>query len=109
MKRMADMDVTKGKPLTDLSAQAPTREDKLLGLSMDFVFAVEDRMEELGMSRRQLAERVGCNEEQVTHVLSGAGDITIGTIAAYAAALDLDIKVIPSEGATIVQHTEVDK
>lgn len=93
------MKVKKGLSLTDLSVMPQTADDRMLEYSMDFVFSVEDKLDELGMSRKQLAERIGCKKSQVTRVLSGEANITLKTIAAYDAALDIGFELKPGNAS----------
>lgn len=89
------MGVHEASSLSGLSSEPKTRDEILLEYSMDFVFAVEDRLEALGMSRSELAKKLGCKKSQVTRVLSGEANITLKTIAAYDAVLGLGFKFEP--------------
>lgn len=47
-----------------------------------------ERMEELGVSRSELAERMGVSRARVTQILAGYANVTVRTLAAAALALD---------------------
>ena len=85
------MAVREGRSFVGLEARKPSASVRMLDYVMDFCFMVEDRLEELGMSRTELAERLGKKPSSVTRVLSGSANITLQTIAEYDAALDLGI------------------
>jgi transcriptional regulator with XRE-family HTH domain len=56
------------------------------------------RMEELGISRKQLAERMGVSPARVTQVLRGSENLTLKTLVLIANALDAHIKMELAEG-----------
>ena len=85
------MAVREGRSFVGLEAKKPSASVRMLDYVMDFCFMVEDRLEELGMSRTELAERLGKRPSSVTRVLSGSENITLQTMAEYDAALDLGI------------------
>lgn len=91
------MAVKEGRSFVDLEARGPSASVRMLDYVMDFCFMVEDRLEELGMSRTELAERLGKKPSSVTRVLSGSANITLQTIAEYDAALDLGITLSRNE------------
>ncbi|HJB55704.1 MAG TPA: helix-turn-helix transcriptional regulator [Candidatus Olsenella avistercoris] len=76
---------------TELERQYPS--ERLLEYVMDFCFMVEDRLEELGMTRSELAKRLGRKPSSVSRVLSGTANVTLKTIAEYDAALGLNIRI----------------
>lgn len=85
------MAVREGRSFVGLEAKRPSASARMLDYVMDFCFMVEDRLDELGMSRTELAERLGKRPSSVTRVLSGSVNITLQTMAEYDAALDLGI------------------
>ena len=66
-------------------------EDMAYFYSMDISGAVYTRMEELGMSKRELAERMGVSPAQITKIIKGNQNMTLKTIAKLECALDMDI------------------
>lgn len=91
------MAIREGISFSDLAASPPSEDEKMLEYSMNFVFAVEDRLDELGMSRAELAEKLHCKKSRVTRVLSGEENITLKTIAKYDAALGIGFELVPSK------------
>lgn len=91
------MAAREGTSFVDLEARKPSASVRMLDYVMDFCFMVEDRLEELGMSRTDLADRLGKKPSSVTRVLSGSANITLQTIAEYDAALDLGITLSRNE------------
>lgn len=85
------MDFVQGSSLDNLSNLTRTYEDKLRDFEMDFVFAVEDKLDELGISRADLADKLGCTESEVSRILSGSENISLETMAKFSAVLGLDI------------------
>ena len=91
------MAVKEGTSFVDLDAKRPSSSARMLDYVMDFCFMVEDRLEELGMSRTDLARMLGKRPSSVTRVLSGSANVTLQTIAEYDAALDLGITLSRNE------------
>ena len=50
-----------------------------------------DKMEELGMTQRVLAERMGCSQQYVSRILKGHENLSIETMCKIEDALDLAI------------------
>ncbi len=50
-----------------------------------------DKMEELGMTQRVLAERMGCSQQYVSRILKGHEKLSIETMCKIEEALDLAI------------------
>ncbi len=87
------MKYTEGKSLSHLAMPYQSADLRMLEYSMDFVFAVQDRLDEIGMTRKELADKLGCKKSQVSRVLSGDANITLKTIAAYDAVLGLGFEL----------------
>lgn len=87
------MAVREGRSFVGLEARKPSASVRMLDYVMDFCFMVEDRLEELGMTRSELAKRLGRKPSSVSRILSGTANVTLKTIAEYDAALGLDIKL----------------
>ena len=66
-------------------------EDMAYFYSMDISGAVYARMEKLGISKRELAERMGVPPAQITKIIKGNQNMTLKTIAKLECALDMDI------------------
>ncbi|MCK9518033.1 MAG: helix-turn-helix domain-containing protein [Dehalococcoidia bacterium] len=54
---------------------------------------IVDRMEALGVSRSELAERLGVKPPRVTQILAGSGNLTLRTLAHVAHALDARVVI----------------
>ena len=87
------MAIVEGASFSDLASTKQTADDRLLEYTMDFVFAVEDKLDELGMTKADLAKKLGCKKSQVSHVLSGSENITLKTMARYDAVLGIGLKI----------------
>lgn len=86
------MAIEEGKSLAYLDFDEPTPDMVKLDWLMDFCFAVTDRLEELGMTRKELAKKLGKSPSNVTRVLGGRANITLDTMASYVAALRMDVE-----------------
>ncbi len=54
-----------------------------------------DRMEELGMTQKALAERMGCSQQYVSKVLKGRENLSLETLVKIEDALDLQLVCEP--------------
>lgn len=59
--------------------------------SMDISGTVYTRMEELGLSKSELAKRMNVSPAQVTKIIKGKENMTLKTIAKLENALDIDM------------------
>lgn len=50
-----------------------------------------DKMEELGLTQKALAERMGCSQQYISRVLKGTENLSIETISKIETALELEI------------------
>lgn len=50
-----------------------------------------DKMEELGLTQKSVAERMGCSQQYVSRVLKGTENLSIETISKIEDALQLEI------------------
>ncbi len=50
-----------------------------------------DKMEELGLTQREVAERMGCSQQYVSRILKGHENLSIETMCKIEEALDLAI------------------
>lgn len=50
-----------------------------------------DKMEELGLTQKSVAERMGCSQQYVSRVLKGTENLSIETISKIEEVLDLEI------------------
>jgi transcriptional regulator with XRE-family HTH domain len=54
---------------------------------------IVDRMLELGLTRKDLADRIGVSPARVTRLLRGLNNFTVGTLVEVSRALDCDLSV----------------
>lgn len=50
-----------------------------------------DRMDEMGLTQKSLAAKMGCSQQYISRVLKGTENLSIGTISKIESALELDI------------------
>lgn len=50
-----------------------------------------DRMEQLGLTQKSLASRMGCTQQYVSKILKGSENLSIETISKIESALELNI------------------
>jgi antitoxin component HigA of HigAB toxin-antitoxin module len=50
-----------------------------------------DRMEELGMTQKHLAELMGCSQQYVSRILKGKENLSLETLSKIECALDISI------------------
>lgn len=62
-----------------------------LRYSQHIAMMMLDRMEELGLTQKSLASRMGCSQQYISRVLKGTENLSIETISKIEAALDLSI------------------
>lgn len=62
-----------------------------LRYSQHIAMMMLDKMEELGLTQKSLADRMGCSQQYVSRVLKGTENLSIETISKIEAALELEI------------------
>ena len=62
-----------------------------LRYSQQIAMMMLDKMEELGLTQKSLAERMGCSQQYVSRVLKGTENLSIETISKIESALELEI------------------
>ena len=62
-----------------------------LRYSQQIAMMMLDKMEELGLTQKSLAERMGCSQQYVSRVLKGTENLSIETISKIELALELEI------------------
>lgn len=63
-------------------------EDRDFNLKMDFAVEIEKAMEEGGITKREMAAKLGVSPARVTKILSGEANLTIETMNRIAEVLD---------------------
>lgn len=62
-----------------------------LRYSQHIAMMMLDKMEQLGLTQKSVAERMGCSQQYVSRVLKGTENLSIETIAKIEEALQLEI------------------
>lgn len=62
-----------------------------LRYSQNIAMMMLDKMEELGLTQKSVAERMGCSQQYVSRVLKGTENLSIETISKIESALGLQI------------------
>lgn len=62
-----------------------------LRYSQQIAMMMLDKMEELGLTQKSVAERMGCSQQYISRVLKGTENLSIETISNIEGALDLAI------------------
>lgn len=88
------------KTFADLYREAEMHDDYwVAGLVQDFTEALARRMEEEGVSRAELARRLGTSQAYVTKVLRGNVNFTLATLVKLARAVGGEVKLDLGEPA----------
>jgi transcriptional regulator with XRE-family HTH domain len=90
MMSAKDMFYPEGKEFSKAEDRAYAREDLVYNVTEDILVALED----LEVSKKDLARKLGKSKSYVTQLLSGARNMTLGTLSDICFALDLTPKVI---------------
>lgn len=62
-----------------------------LRYSQHIAMMMLDKMEELGLTQKSVAERMGCSQQYISRVLKGTENLSIETISKIESALNLSI------------------
>ncbi|MBR3659522.1 MAG: helix-turn-helix transcriptional regulator [Bacteroidaceae bacterium] len=73
------------------NAQWRRDNDDWLRYAQFITLQVMKRMDEQGVTQKQLAERIGCSQQYVSNLLKGSTNMTLETIARLEKALNIDI------------------
>jgi len=68
-------------------------------VNLDVTDAIASRMEQLCVSRAELARRMGVSRARVTQILAGNDNLTLKTLVLIASALDARVSVAFGPGA----------
>ena len=72
-------------------AEARIANKEWLRYSQRIAMMMLDKMEELGLTQKSVAERIGCSQQYVSRVLKGSENLSIETICKIESALGLQI------------------
>jgi transcriptional regulator with XRE-family HTH domain len=91
----------KPKTFADLYQEAERHDDYWVArIVHDFTEAVTRRMEERGVSRAELARRLGTSQAYVTKVFRGNVNFTLATLVKLARATGAEVRIELSEPAS---------
>jgi transcriptional regulator with XRE-family HTH domain len=76
-----------------IAAARLTPEYRLEGAVLEITEALYIRMEELGLTRKEFAERMGVSPARITNIFKGRGNFTLGTLVEAAHALDCELTI----------------
>jgi transcriptional regulator with XRE-family HTH domain len=79
--------------LSEQAASEDRVDEELTRLTMQVTDEITWRMRSLGLSRADLASRMGVSPGRVSQVLSGGENITLRTLASLAVAVDAQFEV----------------
>lgn len=72
-------------------AEARLTNKEWLRYSQRIAMMMLDKMEELGLTQKSVAERMGCSQQYISRVLKGTENLSIETISKIESALGLQI------------------
>lgn len=75
----------------EVLSSTPPDLKKRLDWSFNIADRIDARLKELGMTQKELANKVGCKEPDVCKWLGGTHNFTIKTLAKISIALDFDL------------------
>jgi transcriptional regulator with XRE-family HTH domain len=81
-------------------------QDAMYFSSYGFLDEIEDRLEELGMQRKDLARKVDVTEGRISQIFRNPGNLTLKLVAKIAHAVDLKISLVPYEASQLL-HPQV--
>jgi transcriptional regulator with XRE-family HTH domain len=63
------------------------------GLALDIAIQMNEALEKLGLSRKELAKRLLVSQPYISEILNGTPNLTLLTLSKLAVALDLQVRV----------------
>lgn len=83
--------MTEEKNLEDLLNEPLSSEELAWDHAMEISGSVYERMQELGLKGKDLAERLGVSPARISRILKGEQSMTLATLARLETALDMDM------------------
>ncbi len=83
--------MTKKKSPEDLLNEPLSSEELAWDHAMEISGSVYERMQELGLKGKDLAERLGVSPARISRILKGEQSMTLTTLARLETALDMDM------------------
>lgn len=65
-----------------------------LAVVFDFIGQIQRHLDEQGLSRAQLAKRLGVSESRVSQIFSDPGNLTVGSMVELGRALELKLSIL---------------
>lgn len=81
--------------LDELEAQLPEEEKRLIEKQIDIAVQLDEYIKEMGIAKKEFAERLGWQPSYLSRVLAGGTNLTLKTIAKLEAVLQRDLIVTP--------------
>ena len=79
--------------LTEFLETTDTPETRAFEHTLDFIYQVIDRMEDLGLTKTELARKMGISLSQLSRYLNTNANMTLKTMAKFELALDCHINI----------------
>lgn len=91
---------------SDLVQDAKTRDDYWIeDAALQFTMQLHEEMQKQGLTRTELANRIGASQPYVTRILKGRENLTIATMVKLARAVGLKVQIsLEGAGAEEVAH-----
>lgn len=90
------------KSFDELLRAVPKEQQELIEKELAIAVRIQDLITEQGITKRDLARKVGMKESQLSRILSGNTNLTLKTIVKLECALGASLAVVP-------QHTSAAK
>ena len=93
MKAIDFLRANEAKGKTNFLDMARDVKENWIWLRYSYAIAIKasSRMQELGLTQQQLAERMGCTQQHVSNLLKGRVNMTLETLAKLEKALSFDL------------------
>lgn len=85
--------MNKGMDLSGFTKSHETPKSRAFQHALDIELMVLDRMNELGISKKELAQRMGISKSNLSNMLNSQPNLTLETIAKFELALDSTIEL----------------
>ena len=109
MKAIDFLRANEAKGKTNFLDMARDVKENWSWLRYSYAIAIKasSRMQELGLTQQQLAERMDCTQQHVSNLLKGSSNMTLETIAKLELALNIDIlrSALALRGNTVAENS----
>ncbi len=83
------------KTVKDIFNEIPKEKEKYIKISMDLAAQIKKYLDDAGMSQKDLADKLGKKESEISKWLSGTHNFTVRTLAKIETVFDKDLFKIP--------------